>query len=366
MMKIARACSPTPPDPLATSSQPEDDLREPIAFARHRGTRGTRRARGPRRAGRISRTGERRRAQAVVESAIIIPVMTFLILGVLQLAMIQHARIMTEYAAFNAARAGIVWNADPWIMENAAIISLLPTYEGLTKEMDIGNPEQMVKRIIMRALLYQVNRRLPQAVDMVRRGTDSLIGQLPAQIQGNASTIRDGMLQRAESWADQTLQNAIRGALGGNDLRMVQVHIYNPELSDIPLRHTEPDFDDLRASNQRQFLKRTRLSIQVRYLYVMRIPFANWIMHQAWQARQAGVRLYGAVHNASSSSGDSSIFSPTSQAPELSGQPTNLETMLYRMSKEGVYIVPLRAHYTMRMQSNPYRVSLMQQSPPDT
>jgi len=292
--------------------------------------------------------------------------MTFLILGVLQLAMIQHARIMTEYAAFNAARAGIVWNADPWIMENAAIISLLPTYEGLTKESDIGNPEQMVKRIIMRALLYQVNRRLPQAVDMVRHGTDQIIGQLPAQIQGNASTIRDGLLQRAETWADSTLQNAIRSALGGNDLRMVQVRIYSPEMGDLPLRNTEPDFDDLLADNQRQFLKRTRLSIQVRYLYVMRIPFANWIMHQAWQAKQAAVKLYGAVYNASSNAADSSIFSPNSEKPDLSGQPTDLEGMLYRMAQDGVYILPLRAHYTMRMQSNPYRVSLMEQSPPDS
>ena len=78
--------------------------------------------------------GRVRRAQAMIESAIVIPLMTFLILGVLQLAMIQHARIMTEYAAFNAARAGIVWNADPWIMENAAIVSLMPTYENVAKD----------------------------------------------------------------------------------------------------------------------------------------------------------------------------------------------------------------------------------------
>ena len=59
----------------------------------------------------------------MVESAIVMPLMVFIILGVIQLSMIQHARIMTEYAAYNAARAGIVWNGDPWVMENAAIIS---------------------------------------------------------------------------------------------------------------------------------------------------------------------------------------------------------------------------------------------------
>jgi hypothetical protein len=302
----------------------------------------------------------------MVESAIVIPLMTFMILGVLQLAMVQHARIMTEYAAFNAARAGIVWNADPWIMENAAIISLLPTYEGLLEESDIGNPKQMVKRIVMRALLYQINRRLPQAVDMVRNGTDGIIGQLPGSLQGPIGGIRDSLLNKAESMADAKLQGMIKGALGGNDRRMVQVHILNPRLSDIPLREPEIQFDSVREGER--WRRKTRLSIQVRYLYMMRIPFANWIIHRAWQAQRAGVRLYGAVYNPSSSASDSSMFAKHSQKPDLSGQPTNLEQDIYEMANDlddPVYLVPLRAQYTMRMQSNPYRVSLMQQGPPD-
>lgn len=304
-----------------------------------------------------------RSAQAMVESAIVIPLMTFMILGVLQLAMIQHARIMTEYAAFNAARAGIVWNADPWIMENAAIISLLPTYEGLLEESDIGNPEQMVRRIVMRAMLYQINRRLPQAVDMVRNGTNGIIQGLPSQLQGPMGNLRDTLLNRAESWADSTLQNMVRGALGGNDMRMVQVNIMNPTLGDLPLRNTEIDFDDVTKGEG--WRRKTRLSIQVRYLYMMRIPFANWIIHRAWQAQRAGVRLYGAIHRSSSDAADNSMFSTGSVKPNLSGVPTNLERMLAGLADEGVYLVPLRAQYTMRMQSNPYRVSLMQQAPMD-
>lgn len=300
----------------------------------------------------------------MVESAIVIPLMTFMILGILQLGMVQHARIMTEYAAFSAARAGIVWNADPWIMENAAIISLLPTYEGLIEEADIGNPEQMVKRIVMRALLYQINRRLPQAVDMVRNGTDGLIAQLPSNLQGGAENLRNSILNSAENFADNALRNAVKGALGGNDLRMVQVEIFNPKLTDIPLRKPELDFDDLR-SDDGAWRRKTQLSIQVRYLYMMRIPFANWIIHRAWQAQRAGVQLYGAVHNPSSSSADSSMFATGATKPNLSGQPTQLERTLSRLADEGVYMVPLRAQYTMRMQSNPYRVSIAEQAPPD-
>ena len=310
----------------------------------------------------------------MVESAIVIPLMTFMILGVLQLAMVQHARIMTEYAAFNAARAGIVWNADPWIMENAAIISLLPTSDKLMDESDLNNPVQMVKKIVMRALLYQINRKLPQAVDMVQNGTDALISKLPGGLQGGASSIRDQLLSSAAGWADQALQSAVKSALGGSDLTMVKVQILSPTMGDFGTVYAagtgagsnfEIDFDTVRAGSA--WRQSTRLSIEVRYLYMMRIPFANWIIHQAWRAHRAGVRLYGAVHAAHTDSAQSSIFSQKigGRNQIISGMPTNLETVLGNLASAGVYLVPLRAQYTMRMQSNPYRVSLMQQSPAD-
>jgi Flp pilus assembly protein TadG len=37
--------------------------------------------------------------QAMVEAALVLPLMTFLVVGVIQLVMIQHARALTEYAA---------------------------------------------------------------------------------------------------------------------------------------------------------------------------------------------------------------------------------------------------------------------------
>src|SRR6478609_3734281 len=69
----------------------------------------------------------RESGQAAVESALVMPLMVFLCLGLIQLTMIEHARIMTDYAAFNAARAGIVWNGNNERMHDAAIFSLLPT-----------------------------------------------------------------------------------------------------------------------------------------------------------------------------------------------------------------------------------------------
>src|SRR4029079_16997593 len=55
------------------------------------------------------------------------PLMVFMCLGIVQLTMLQHAKLMTEYAAYQAARAGIVWNGNNERMHDAALAALLPT-----------------------------------------------------------------------------------------------------------------------------------------------------------------------------------------------------------------------------------------------
>src|SRR3954466_11583767 len=74
--------------------------------------------------GSTMRQGES--GQAIVEAAFVLPAMIFLILCAIQLAQIQQARLLAEYAAFNAARAGIVHSGDPEVMHDAARLSLLP------------------------------------------------------------------------------------------------------------------------------------------------------------------------------------------------------------------------------------------------
>lgn len=301
--------------------------------------------------------------QALVESAIVIPLMTFLILGIIQLTMMQHAKIMTEYAAYNAARAGIVWNADKIIMENAAIISLMPTYEELFDQHDLKNPEQMFKRILQRAALYQKNRRLPQAVDLLRNGAGNLIDKIPTPKQ---KLLKKGMkkgkkklkgelnkfLAKAEQYADTALRQAITKALGPNgDMRLVEVQILNPTLGTFGLRGRETDFDNFGHRDQ------TRLTIRVRYLYMMRVPFANRIIHQAWLAGIAGQQLYGAIWNPQEGTPGETGFRSVSPVTQKAFPSPTLRAM-QGLASEGVYMVPLNATYTMRMQSNPYRQSL--------
>ena len=305
---------------------------------------------------RARRARERQGGQALVEAAIVMPLMTFLVLGVIQLVMVQHAKIMTEYAAFTAARAGIVWNADPGIMQSAAIISLMPTYEGMFEEGDIGNPMQMLKRIVQRALIYQVHRRLPEAIEAVRDGTDSIINAL-----GGGSSIvsaRDQLLDAAEHAADQALINSINSALGGSSDDMISIQIVEPKKNDFGMRNDEIDFDD--PAN----FEKSRLSIKVRYLYMMRIPFANWIIHQSWLAKEAGQELYGAVWNPQTTKGETgfrNVSQPNMAAmnfnPSVAGNRKVIK-MCAALSGQGIYMMPLYATYTMRMQSNPYKESV--------
>jgi hypothetical protein len=295
-----------------------------------------------------------RKGQALVESAIVIPLMTFIILGVVQLGMIQHARLMTEYAAFNAARAGIVWNADRFVMQNAAIISLLPTMEGLVSETSAGDPAKMMMQIVQRALIYQAHRRVAQASDFIRNGTDVIIGMLSPSIQGGAGAFRDAVLNAAESAADTALRNAINGIFGTQDI--VEVEIVSPKLGDFGGVHsTEITFDDV-MSDDAGWVDKTRLSIRITYLYTLRIPFANRIIHTAYIAGQVGQNLYGAVWNPQTRAGETGF---RNTAPlNLAGRGTQLTRQLWQAASHGVFMIPLRATYSMRMQSNPYRRSV--------
>jgi hypothetical protein len=75
----------------------------------------------------------RESGQVEVETAIVLPVVTFLLLGLIQLGLLHQARLMAEYAAYRAVRNGVVRVAtskDQWErdMEQAALAASLPVH----------------------------------------------------------------------------------------------------------------------------------------------------------------------------------------------------------------------------------------------
>jgi hypothetical protein len=251
-----------------------------------------------------SRRRPRRRAddgQSIVEAAIILPAMIFLVLGILQLTMVQHARIMTEYAAFCAARAGIVFNADKKAMERAATVALLPTM-GRT--------------------------------DSLKTYTLTVLQALPREL------------------AQRTI--------GSASLPIVSVETLSPKPSDFNgtiaghLNSEEIDFDDIRDTAAQANI----LQIRLRYYYRMTIPFANQMLQTLFFAQRGNawalwsktglsatnpMLANGAEHNASRGR---YVASARGQEPQAG----TIVAAAYLHQ----YFFPLQATYSMRMQSNAY------------
>ena len=254
--------------------------------------------------------------QAIVEAAFVLPAMIFLILCAIQLTQIQQARLLTEYAAFNAARAGIVHNGDNGTsdgfgdgpMYDAAVLSILPSLGRTDSFTEMG------KRLVPFKLLDNV--------------------------------------------------------LAPFKLSKVRVYVRNPKKADFSkygqhLNGREIDFDDVRPGAT----DATLLEIQVRYLYEMRIPFANKLIQTIWMATHVGsgnARALDAWTGFDMTS--PKAFAPTGpDAVALSralaaavryddGTPEQVNLgALVAAGGFGRYYLPLEAYYTMRMQSNPFK-----------
>ena len=207
--------------------------------------------------------------QAVVEAAIVLPAMVFLLLVALQLTQLQQARILAEYAASAAARAGIVMNGDQTKMKQAATLAVLSG----------SGPSDGVSALAKTLLRFQAG-------------------------------------------------DAVLRPFG---LEQVRVYVHNPVAPDFArwgrhLDRQEIDFDDVRPGAT----EATLLSLQIRWLYELKVPFANRMIQAIWVAAKGGLLRDG--------------------TPE--GVPM---AALAAAARAGRYYLPVQAFYTMRMQSNPSR-----------
>src|SRR5260370_31222242 len=177
----------------------------------------------------------REEGQAVVEAAVVLPALILLLLLTIQLTQLQQASIVAEYAAFAAARTGIVMNGDNGSsngfdgpMHRAAVLAVLPSF---------GR-------------------------------TDSWTNIAATLIKFKA-------------------QDALLRPFG---LSQVRVYVHNPVARDFKalgehLNGQELDFAAVRPAAA----EATLLSLQIRYLYELRVPFANKLIQTIWLASRAGV-----------------------------------------------------------------------------
>jgi hypothetical protein len=243
-----------------------------------------------------------------VESALVIPVMVFLILGILQLGTLHHARLMTEYAAYRAVRAGIVNGGDCETMKDAAYVAVLPT---------LG----------------------PPASGEVQGRVDTLV---------NVAKVHDAYTLGTNAEQNQRYQQV--------DLERVRVEVLNPRRSQLGtlfasygshMQGRELDYDDMRNA---QVIEANLLTVRITYFYEMRIPFANWQLHAFYMGREAlnGLAMRGVNFTTQRVNGGSL----TKHLEDAGASQDDDHQKIRTLANSNVFAIPVIATYSMRMQSN--------------
>ena len=291
---------------------------------------------------RLQRLARADEGQALVEGAIVLPAMTFLVIGIIQLVMIQHARVMTEYAAFQATRAGIVHNADRKMMLNGALVALLPTMAATDTVFGANDPFR--------------NRRRPGILQTWAKA--KILLELTGQVQCGIASLQHYLQNLASNIPGLTIP-PFTPRVG-----LVSIDMVNPRQQDLP--EAELDFDCIEGTCQgvsaQDARALNRMAIRLRYNYRLRVPFANKFIHDAWLAAVFGQRL------------DNRLIPVHDERLEQVSRPRQLslreqiEIRILRLLASGgdilgirfepIYMLPLKTTYAMQMQSNLYRSNL--------
>jgi hypothetical protein len=300
----------------------------------------------------------RESGQVAVETALIMPLMVFMTLGIIQLTMIQHAKLMTEYAAYQAARAGSVWNGNNERMHDAAIVALLPTM-GRTDRID-----RVAVTWAKHKLYDDALRTLAWSATQVRPPSSFNGSNLFGMIR--VDTINPAYFTPIDTiWKLRSGYNWQELDFDGAD-----------SFPEVPALETKirkffnlPEPDD----SETVYRKATRLTIRLRYWYEMRVPFANWVIFTAWYASNAQVALHGAIDRPTLLK--SNMLNRTVDIDALAGKAKGLDHqrgyntvyppemwVLWGLATGSIplisdvvgkrYFLPLTATYSMRMQSN--------------
>lgn len=266
---------------------------------------------------RLLRFEKNTSGQAMVETAIVLPLFVFMVLGTIQLTLIIQARSLTKYAAYRAARAGAMNSMDPAKMRKEAFLALTPVITGCLGCQQ-GRPTS-ASRLMMALGGETINRYLFLPVVEIR-----ICGPL-------------------KSWLSQSVD--INGARGGEE-----IDFDDPRNTfDQPTARELMSARGFSGGGTLQNFERTRLRVQVEYNHKLIIPFANWIFYNIWR----GNRLPAVLRmGESGKDGSNSFLSLIISA--LLGNPD-----YYEMERKiGNFLFPLTGNYAFRMQSNFNRDSL--------
>nr|WP_240359231.1 TadE family protein [Pyxidicoccus trucidator] len=237
--------------------------------------------------------------QAMVEAALTLPLVVFLVLGTLQLFLMLQARVLAHYAVFRATRAGAVGYGDCERMTHAAILALLPSFHSF-----LGNSTSAT--VVQHGGGANAPAKLAAAF-AARRGNRYAGGGAPGPRM-------DGVHDGAIVWINRFIQ-------GGG--------VPSPQ---------DRNFDQ--PDHLRQ------LEVRMVYWYPLRIPFANWVMSRMFLAQlnleeyTASNPLIMAERNADWNRGE--FTDPFELTGDVGAE------LLSRVRRQQ-YVFPIETTFTMRM-----------------
>lgn len=258
--------------------------------------------------------------QALTETAIILPLFLFMLLGTLQLGLIYQARSLLKYAAYRAVRSGALQHACDAPMKDAALAVLAPI-------MGAGVP--------------------------LDGGLRVAAGDGHARVEGVGSYAL--ALVRAQ---------ALVGPMGAPLLQVVVCGPTGKHLDGAARNGGEIDFDDpqnllwakgpLGRESLRAF-ERTKLRIQVQYLHQLAVPFANWILFYSWAGMNLMRELRMQRHYSAAPNVPGVVRTNVLDGDQGFGHRRKAEYLAQLVAHAGQtqrYFLPLHANYAFRMQSN--------------
>lgn len=238
----------------------------------------------------------RESGQAAVETAIVMPLFVFTLLGMLQLGLLHQARLLTKYAAYKAVRAGSINRGKVTTMENAAIAVMLP---------------------------------------MLSKSTPRWSGDAKVQPQHTVYNVGTATKYK-DAFAAVSKSNQAFGR------KKVEVTICAPTTS----AGMNKDFDDHRVNKgDWKSFEATKLAVQVTTYLPLYIPFANAFIWWAARGEEGPARAL-AMKN---------LRMKTREEQSKAREAPNGKWTLRELTQEannGNYIMPVRASYSMRMHSN--------------
>ena len=246
--------------------------------------------------------------QVAVETALIIPLYVFLILGILQLGLIAQARVMAKYAAYRAVRVGAMHNASVKAMEAAALFHLMPVLTDVKGQRILPNRSSAEIASKYGKLLLTNSTGEAQMVKIV------ICGPTDGELSGSGgNSLSAGH------------QQGLHGRGSNNE-----VDFDDPRL----MISEDPGVDPQTGAGMRQY-NRLRLRAQLQLLYRMPIPFANWIITRSY----LGLSL------------PSVMMMTQKGVPNKASTATQAKTVRV-LEAARIYTIPINVSYAMRMQSN--------------